>query len=99
MTDSRAACDLVGKGEAFDAILCDLAMPRVSGVHVREYVMRRAPSLLDRLVFVTGMNRDYVVEQFPQLTSSVFLRKPFDAERILALVRRIAGQPWPQSVT
>jgi len=44
----------VAAGGKFEAIVCDVNMPGMSGLHFHGEVARIAPDLADRIVFVTG---------------------------------------------
>jgi PAS domain S-box-containing protein len=79
------------RGERWDAILCDLMMPELSGMDVTERLSRSAPEVLPRIVYLTGgafteRARKFLAEGRP------FLEKPVEAqalrERVAELVRR-----------
>jgi signal transduction histidine kinase/CheY-like chemotaxis protein len=48
-----AALELLER-RSFDVVLCDVMMPEMDGVAVREALARRDPGLAERLVFMTG---------------------------------------------
>ncbi len=82
------------RGERWDAILCDLMMPELSGMDVEERLRKSAPDVLPRIVYLTGgafteRARKFLAEARP------FLEKPVDAqalrERVADLVRRAGG--------
>ncbi len=52
--DGDEALELLAKGPAPSAILCDLAMPRVSGADVYRALQLRHPELAQRFVLFTG---------------------------------------------
>jgi CheY-like chemotaxis protein len=79
------------RGERWDAILCDLMMPELSGMDVTERLSRTAPEVLPRIVYLTGgafteRARKFLAEGRP------YLEKPVEAqalrERVAELVRR-----------
>ena len=49
-----AAIGLLKKDRAFDAVLCDMMMPEVSGVDVYAWIQSEAPALAQKVVFMTG---------------------------------------------
>jgi signal transduction histidine kinase len=40
--------------QSFDLVLCDLLMPKYSGMDLHRWIERRCPQLLDRVVFMSG---------------------------------------------
>jgi CheY-like chemotaxis protein len=53
-TDARVALARILRGERFDAILCDIAMPVMSGVELHAELVRAAPEQAARMLFVSG---------------------------------------------
>jgi len=66
-------------GESFDAILCDLALPGMSGLSFRETVASRWPDLLDRVVLMSGFPE-------PPFLGATFLYKPFTRDQLLRVL-------------
>jgi signal transduction histidine kinase/ActR/RegA family two-component response regulator len=54
LTDAREGLARVLSGERFDAILCDVMMPEMSGVDFYQALVARVPEQAARVVFVTG---------------------------------------------
>ncbi len=84
----------VERGERWDAVLCDLMMPELSGMDVEERLARTAPDVVPRIVYLTGgaftdRARKFLADGRP------FLEKPVDAQalrdRVAELVRRAGG--------
>jgi PAS domain S-box-containing protein len=82
------------RGERWDAILCDLMMPELSGMDVEERLATSAPDVLPRIVYLTGgaftdRARKFLAEGRP------FLEKPVEAPalraRVAELVKRAGG--------
>jgi PAS domain S-box-containing protein len=91
LTSPVDALASVERGERWDAILCDLMMPELSGMDLEERIARAAPDLVPRVIYLTGgaftdRARQFLAEGRP------FLEKPVDAavlrERVAELVRR-----------
>lgn len=55
----KGALDLL-QHAVFDVVLCDWAMPGISGRHVHRWVAEHRPELLRKLVFITGGDVDDV---------------------------------------
>jgi signal transduction histidine kinase len=84
---------MLEKGMTFDLILCDLAMPEVSGPAVFEAISQRWPSLLPHLVFMTGGAFTPSLAAFLEKPSIQVLAKPFRVEDL----RRVAREHVPET--
>jgi len=73
----------------FDAVLCDLRIPGLSGPEVYEEIQRIKPELARRFVFVTGTLADPGIETFLRAAGRPVLHKPFDAAELDAIVSRV----------
>ena len=78
-------------GERFDVILCDVMMPRLTGMDVHAAMMRNCREQADRMVFVTGGATRDDTESFLASVSNVRLYKPFSVDVVLEVVRRLVG--------
>jgi CheY-like chemotaxis protein len=83
--DGEAARDLLAAGAVFDAVLCDILMPRLDGLRLLDWVRTHRPEVVPRFVFLT------VAPEFPAarelaLTHTV-LRKPCTRADLLAAMR------------
>jgi len=76
-SDGRSALAILETTTDFDLVLCDVVMPVMGGVEFWSEVAARHPSLLERVVLMTGGARSAADEMF--LASGVVrvLRKPF----------------------
>ena len=81
----RDALLVLQKQGDFDAILCDLQMPEMSGMELYEKVEARYPELAPRFIFSTGGAFSTEAKRFLErgVTS---IGKPFRAEELLALI-------------
>ena len=78
----------------FDAILCDVRLPGLSGPEIFEAAIRVRPALAVRFVFVTGDRIDVELRRFAALHSIPVLDKPFHASDLERLVLdAAAGEP------
>jgi two-component system cell cycle sensor histidine kinase/response regulator CckA len=64
----------------FDAILCDMVMPTLSGDMFYRAVERMRPHLCRRFIFVTGQYEQAKVKEFLANTGGTILLKPFQIE-------------------
>jgi CheY-like chemotaxis protein len=66
---------------SYDAIVCDLMMPRVDGESLYQEVEKTYPYLADRFIFITGQaTRMAGLADFIYPTGNTLLEKPFDIE-------------------
>ncbi len=73
----------------FDAIVCDLMMPEVSGLEVFEFVQRRRPELAPRFLLMTG---GALTEQATRVLGDHAVRamtKPIDLDLLRRTVREL----------
>ncbi len=88
---AEEALDEIGRGERFDAILCDLMMPRMTGMELHAELARRAPDQADRMVVLTGGAFTDGAREFLDRVQLPRCEKPFDATGLRELVRKVVG--------
>lgn len=71
----------------FDAVLCDLMMPGMSGIELYRALKARAPGTEERLVFMTGGAFTAEAESFLDEVSNARVEKPFDFASVDRLLR------------
>jgi PAS domain S-box-containing protein len=84
--DPHAAVERLAAGEDFDLVLCDLLMPRMSGIECFEELSRRRPEMARRMVFLTGGAFTPRVRQFLEDHGARCLEKPFEPEALRSKV-------------
>ena len=81
------------KSGAYDAVICDLCMPRMDGESLYGEVTRRYPYMADRFVFVTSQaTRRAGMGDFIQRTGNTLLEKPFEVEALRTAVREVLAR-------
>lgn len=73
----------------YDAIVLDLALPKLSGTDVMEYIASTTPQMLENIVVVTGLEASEIRKLFPSICET--LSKPVMPTRLIASVRRCLG--------
>jgi PAS domain S-box-containing protein len=87
-TSGRAAIDLLRCDDAFDVILCDLAMPDPDGIAVYEAA---SPQVASRFVFLTGGAFTERARAFLESVPNRRLEKPFDPADVLAAIAAVGS--------
>jgi CheY-like chemotaxis protein len=91
-TSVPAALEMLQTGEAFDAILCDMMMPEMTGPKFYERVLALRPELAERVIFVTGGTFTKEATKFVDSINSPVIIKPFGSEAIEAALRQVTHQ-------
>ncbi len=79
-------------GERFDAILCDLMMPRITGMEVHAALVSYCPEQAERMIFVTAGATRETHEIFLRSITLPCLRKPFNIDTVSQVVRSVVDQ-------
>jgi two-component system, cell cycle sensor histidine kinase and response regulator CckA len=90
-SSGQQALELLLCGKRFDAVLCDLMMPGMSGIQLFEALKLKAPGLEQRLVFMTGGAFTPEAETFLDEISNARVEKPFDFAKVDRLLRLAAS--------
>jgi len=87
--DAREALRLLSMGERFDAILCDVMMPGMSGMDFVVELERLAPELALRTGLMTGGAFTAQAREFVGRRTRGLLEKPFERERLCTFVEHL----------
>ena len=78
------------RGADYDAIVCDLMMPRVDGEALYSQVTQQYPYLADRFLFITGEAvRKGGLTDFIYRTGNTLLEKPFEIEQLRSALQEL----------
>jgi len=89
--DGMQALSLIRVHE-YDAVICDMMMPRMSGDTLYQEVERDAPWMARRFLFVSGMARGQQFGHFFAQKGVRWVDKPFHAEEVLQIVSEIIAE-------
>lgn len=78
--------------EHFDLVLCDVMMPRRTGIEVFEAVIAKRPELAAGFVFMSGGSVEPKIAEFLD-RAPARIDKPFGADELRRLVARFAAMP------
>jgi PAS domain S-box-containing protein len=82
VTSGREALARLESGERFDAILCDLMMPDISGFELYNQLVRIAPEYQNRIIFMTGGAFTEQARDFLAKLERPHLDKPFTEAQV-----------------
>jgi PAS domain S-box-containing protein len=88
--DGEHALELVTE-RSFDAVICDLKMPRMDGKSFYRKLAASKPELAKRVIFVTGDVAGTDAEAFLEESGCMWLAKPFRLGDLLRAVRELLG--------
>lgn len=86
-SDSEMALEHLLEGHNYDLILCDLMMPRLTGMELYRRLIGARPELRERIVFITGGAVTSDAQAFVELPQITVLTKPL---RMPTLLKTIA---------
>jgi CheY-like chemotaxis protein/two-component sensor histidine kinase len=86
--DARIGMEHIRGGEKFDAILCDLMMPVVTGMEFYSALAGFAEDQAERVVFFTGASFSEASREFLARVTNARIEKPFRIERLRAVINQ-----------
>ena len=84
------ALDLISSGQHFDAVVCDLIMPGMTGAELHQSLDPASP-LRGSFIFMTGGFLPKVVKEFLDEVDPPLMSKPFDIHAVKAAVSTLLG--------
>ena len=88
LESGKAAQDALSKDSAFDAIVCDLMMPDLSGMDLYAWLEREKPALTSRAILMTGGAFTDRASALLERAPNFHIEKPFEIEELAALIER-----------
>ena len=77
------------KAHQYDAVICDLKMPRLRGDEFYLQAKEIRPSLADRFIFITGFAADPKIALFLNAHDVKYLVKPFPVGGLINCVKEL----------
>ena len=84
----REALARLQAGDKFDAILCDLMMPELTGAELHAALTLTDRELADRIIFITGGAFSPASQRFLERITNLCFEKPCDISELREAVRR-----------
>lgn len=75
----------------FDAVICDLLMPGMTGIELFEITSREFPALAPRFIFMSGGLAMTEPRNFSSRVSNRIIEKPFDLSQIRTALRELVA--------
>jgi len=80
------------KVHQYDAVICDLQMPRLRGDEFYFQASELRPELAERFIFITGFAAEAENKQFLSEQGAKHLVKPFPIEQLISAVKELLAQ-------
>ena len=77
------------KTHEYDAVVCDLQMPRLRGDEFYLKAKQMRPTLADRFIFITGFATDRNIALFLNKHGVKYLVKPFPVQTLINCVKQL----------
>jgi PAS domain S-box-containing protein len=90
LTSAREALKCLTESDCFDAVLCDLMMPEMTGVDFYTELERRKPDIAQRVLFFTGGAFTPSTHAFVQRMADRCLEKPLDVAEVRRKLAELA---------
>lgn len=83
---AQAALELLAAGNEYDLVVCDLMMPRMTGMDLFRALEQRFPSAARRTAFMTGGAFTLPAQEFIAAAGRRVLEKPFTNDELFAFI-------------
>jgi DNA-binding response OmpR family regulator len=77
------------KVHEYDAVICDLKMPKLRGDEFYLKAKEMRPTLADRFIFITGFATDPYIALFLNKHGVKYLVKPFAVQGLISCVKQL----------
>ena len=75
--------------DQYEAVICDLMMPRLRGDEFYHKAKQARPGLSDRFIFITGFAANPGINEFLTGNDVKYLVKPFPVESLIGCVKQL----------
>lgn len=88
--DGQAGVGRLSEGP-FDLIITDVNMPNMDGIELVRQVRKNAEHKFAPVIVLTTENQDSKMAEGKEAGATGWIVKPFDADKLLAVVKKLAG--------
>jgi PAS domain S-box-containing protein len=88
----RMALRLLEQGERYDAVLCDLLMPDLTGLELHAAIVRHAPQLAGRVIFMTAGALTEETRRTLDAEAAPCLSKPLKQEALRGALAQVLAR-------
>ena len=81
----------IEEGHKFDVVLCDLSMPKMSGIEFHRLVQTRWPELAQRFVFATGGAVNAASRDFLERSTVRWIEKPVAHDQLISIIEEVSA--------
>jgi two-component system chemotaxis response regulator CheY len=89
--DGVDGLDQIGKNEDLSAVICDVNMPRMSGIDMIESVHKEGSRPTLPILMLTTEGQRELIQRAKQSGAKGWIIKPFVPEMLLAAVRKVTA--------
>ncbi len=82
-TNAQTALEVLKDNATYDCIICDLMMPKMSGIEFFSSLKKVAPHYLERIIFLTGGSVNAETDQFLASPGITYCEKPINTKLLL----------------
>lgn len=97
VTSGREALEILASRE-YDAVLCDVMMPEMTGVAVLRQLRSLGSSAADRLIFLTGGVFNRAIAEEVEATGAPTVAKPWSRDDLLSAIDAVSA-PAPEQLS
>jgi CheY-like chemotaxis protein/anti-sigma regulatory factor (Ser/Thr protein kinase) len=90
-TSGHEAIRCLQSGTRYELILCDVMMPRMTGMELHQWVAEHMPGLVRRIVFMTGGVFTQEARAFFERVPNPCLEKPIEIDELRRLGRELTS--------
>ena len=72
-----------------DVLVCDIVMPNLDGLAVLEKINNLGLSKIPKVIFMSAMNSEKIINTALELGASYYLVKPFDSDLLIKRINNI----------
>jgi CheY-like chemotaxis protein len=87
-----AALERFRSGQRFDVVLCDLMMPRMTGIDLHSALLEIDPKQAQAMLFLTGGAFTARTQAFIDRFQNATIEKPFNQATLVRRVRELLGR-------